>query len=146
MSDPIEQAIADLRGRDAAAYREARAAYHSASAAYDEAALAIGAAGKSSYQKLERYLAKALAPHRVEWQRYHAPSTQPGGGGDVNHADWTTTAHLAGEVWPQPKGGRYNMPMRADIPFSMSPRDGAEFRRMVAALKAAADAMTEGGL
>jgi hypothetical protein len=36
--------------------------------------------------------------------------------------------------------------MRAHIPFSLTPRDGAEFQRMVSALKAAADAMTEAGL
>jgi hypothetical protein len=64
----------------------------------------------------------------------------------VNHDAWTIRAHLDGEIWPAPKGGKYNMPMRAHISFRLSPRDGAEFQRMVAALKAAADAMTEAGL
>jgi hypothetical protein len=86
-------------------------------------------------------MTRALKPHRIEW-RNHSRFV----GHDVNGDDWTTAAHIYGEVWPEPKGGRYNMQMRAHIPFSLTPRDGAEFRRMVKALKAAADAMTEAGL
>ena len=84
---------------------------------------------------------RALAPHRIEWKTYRQNAAN-----DVNHDAWTTSANLNGEIWPAPKGGKYNMPMRAHIPFSLTPSDGAEFQRMVAALKAAADAMTEAGL
>ena len=137
----IDDAIAALRSRDASGYREARAAHHRASQAYDAAAVAIGNEGEAAYTTLEQHMARALKPHRIEW-RNHCRYT----GHDVNGDDWTTSAHLYGEVWPEPKGGKYNMQMRAHIPFSITPRDGDEFRRGVALLKAAADAMAEGGL
>lgn len=137
----VSAAITTLRSRDGTAYRDARAASHRAGIAYDAAALAVGEAGRDAYTTLERYMVKALAPHRVEW-RNHGRAT----GHDINGDDWTCSAHLYGDVWPEPIGGKYNMQMRAQIPFSLSPRDGAEFKRMVAALKAAADAMRKGGI
>lgn len=145
MSQKAAKAIESLRGRDVAAYREARSAYFAADSAYQVAGQLIAAEGKAHYRTLEAALRNALAPHRVEWTRYGEPS-EAGFSGDVNHADWCAGAHLAGEVWPEPKGGRYNMHMRAHIPFSLSPRDGDEFWRGVWLLKAAADAMAEGGL
>lgn len=141
MSKAIDEAVSALRARDASDYRKARAAYHAAGAEYDAQARMIGALGKREYQRLEGYLKRALAPHRIEW-RTHGRDT----GHDVNGDDWTTSAHIYGEVWPEPQGGRYNMQMRAHIPFSLTPRDGAEFRQMVKVLKAAADAMAEAGL
>jgi hypothetical protein len=141
MSKKIEGAIAHLRGRDASAYRKARAAHHRASAAYDEAARMLGVDGMGPYQTLEQHMVRALKPHRIEWPNHGREV-----GHDVNGDDWTTSAHLYGEVWPEPKGGKYNMQARAHIPFSFTPRDGAEFLRCVAMLKAAADALTEGGL
>ena len=60
--------------------------------------------------------------------------------------DCNTSAHIAGEVWPYPNGGRYNMHMRVHIPFGLSPRDPDEFWRGVWVLKAMSDAATEGGL
>jgi hypothetical protein len=146
MSKTINNAITALRGRDPTAYREARRAYHAADLAYTQASKAIAAAGVAPYRTLERALADALAPHTVEWRRHGLPSETTHGGSDVNHADWCTMAHLSGEVSPRPKGGRYNMHARVTIPFGMSPRDGDEFLRCVAMLKAAADALTEGGL
>ena len=141
MSKKIEDAIAALRGRDAGAYRAARAAHHAASAEYDAQAQMIGALGTRHYATLEQHMARALKPHRIEW-RNHGRHV----GHDVNGADWTTSAHLYGEVWPEPKGGKFHMQARAHIPFSMTPRDGAEFLRAVSLLKAMADAATEGGL
>jgi hypothetical protein len=143
MTDKIDNAIANLRARDGQAYRKARAAHHRASTAYDEAAVAIGKAGEAAYTALEHYMTRALKPHRIEW-RNHSRFV----GHDVNGDDWTCSAHLYGEVWPQPggDGGKYRMHMRAHIPFSLTPRDGAEFRRMVKAIKAGADAMQEAGL
>ena len=146
MTDKIAEAIATLRGRDASAYRAARNASLAASAEYDVQSRAIAALGSRSYSTLERALIRAMKPHAVEWRRFGVPSESPHGGAGVSGLDWTTSAHLAGEVWPQPKGGKYNMHMRAHIPFGMSPRDADEFRRGVALLKAAADAMAEGGL
>lgn len=137
----IDDAIAALRGRDATSYRKARAAHHRASQAYDAAAVAIGKDGEPQYALLELHMKRALKPHRIEW-RNHARYV----GCDVNGSDWTTSAHIYGEIWPEPKGGKFNMQMRAQIPFSMTPRDGDEFRRGVALLKAAADAMADGGL
>jgi len=145
VSTKAAKAIEALRSRDVTAYREARAAYFTADSSYQVAGQMIGADGKPHYRTLEAEMRKALAPHRVEWQRYGEPS-ESGFSGDVNHAEWCTSAHLSGEVWPEPKGGRYNMQMRAHIPFSLSPRDGDEFWRGVWLLKAAADAMAEGGL
>ncbi len=141
------QAIADLRARDATAYRKARAAFHAADAEYLAQSKMIAALGERQYRALERHLVRALKPHTVEWRRYGEPSEQENGSGDVNHAEWCTMAHLAGEVWPATKNGKgYSMQMRAHIPFSMTPRDGCEFLRMVALLKAAADAMKDAGL
>ena len=146
MSQKAAKAIEALRGRNPATYREARSAYFAADTAYQVAGQMIAREGAKHYRALEAEMNKALAPHRVEWKRYGAPSESEFGGSDVNHADWCASAHLAGEVWPEPKGGRYNMHMRAHIPFSLSPRDGDEFWRGVWLLKAAADAMAEGGL
>lgn len=146
MSQKAAKAIEALRSRDAGTYRKARAAYFAAEAAYQGAGKSIASVGAKHYRALEAEMRKALAPHRIEWKRYGQPSEVEFGGGDVNHSDWCTSAHLAGEVWPEPKGGRYNMRMRAHIPFSLSPRDADEFWRAVWLLKAAADTMTEGGL
>lgn len=140
-ADKLNAAIAKLRARDGTAYRDARAAHHRASQAYDAAAVAVGEEGRLHYGALQRYVVAALAPHRIEWQNYNRET-----GHDVNGDDWTCSAHLYGEVWPEPIGGKYNMQMRAHFPFIMTPRDGDEFRRMVAALKGAADAMRDGGL
>jgi hypothetical protein len=141
----IDTAIEALRGRDASAYRRARAAYHAADIACADAGKSLAVQGAAHYRTLERHMAKILHPHRVKWHHI-APSERPNGGGDVNGSDWTTAPHMSGEVWPAPKGGKYNMQMRAHIPFSISPRDGAEFIRGVALLRAAADAMAEAGL
>jgi hypothetical protein len=146
MSTKAAKAIAALRNRDVSHYREARRAYHAADLAYEMAGKAIAIDGAKHYRSLEMDMVKALAPHRIEWKRYGQPSGAEFGGGDVNHSDWCASAHLSGEVWPEPKGGRYNMRLRAHIPFSLSPRDGDEFWRSVWLLKAAADAMAEGGL
>jgi len=142
----IDNAIAVLRGRDPTAYRAARAASYAANAEYDAQSMMIAALGSISYTTLERALVRALRPHTVEWHRYGKPSQSKVGLGDVNHADWVTGAHLAGEIWPSPKGGKFNMHMRVHLPFSLSPRDGDEFRRGVVLLKAAADAIREGGI
>lgn len=144
--DKTAHAIEALRGRDPAAYRKARADYFAAELGYQEASKAIGALGKTHYRTLERAMADALKPHSIEWTRYGQPSEQADGGGDVNHADWCTSAHIAGEVWPSPNGGRYNMHMRVHIPFSLSPRDPDEFWRGVWLLKAMSDAASDGGL
>lgn len=141
MTKKIEAAIAALQARDPTAYREARAAYHKASDEYNAQCQMIGALGSRHYEALERHAARALKPHRIAWQ--HSAEV---GSGDVNHGSWTTSAHLRGEVSPAPKGGKYHMHMRAVIPFTLSPRDADEFLRGVALLKAAADAMAEGGL
>lgn len=146
MTKKIEAAIAALRGRDATAYREARQAYFAALHTYETASKMLAADGARHYSALEVAMRKALAPHTIEWKRYGSASASEHGGGDVNHAEWRAGAHLSGEVWPQPNGGKYHMHMRAHIPFSMSPRDAEEFLRGVALLKAAADAMEEGGL
>lgn len=102
--------------------------------------------GWPHYRALEDAMRRALAPHRIDWTRYGRPSEDKTGGSDVNGIDWTTSVHLSGEVWPALKGKRYNMHMRVHIPFSFGPRDADEFFRGVALLKAAADAVTEGGL
>ena len=137
----IEDAIAALKARDASGYRKARAEYHAAGSEYDAQAVMLGALGERHYATLENHMKRALKPHRIEW-RNHSRNT----GHDVNGDDWTVSAHLYGEVWPEPKGGRFNMQMRVQIPFSMTPRTGAEFLRGVALLKAAADAIREAGL
>lgn len=142
--DTIQDAITALRSRDASEYRDARGAYFAADLAYTLAGKELAAQSRMPYRALETALKRALAPHSVEWKRYGAPSDK--GDADVNCIDYTTGAHLSGEVWPQPKGGKYNMHARAHIPFSISPRDANEFRRFVAMIRAAADAMTEGGL
>jgi hypothetical protein len=141
MTKAINEAIETLKTRDTSGYRRAKAAERAARAEYEAQCKMLGALGERPYQKLEGYMKRALAPHRIEWRTYNRAS-----GGEVNHDAWTTFAHLEGQICPYPKGGKYNMPMRAHIPFSLTPRDGAEFQRMVAALKAAADAMTEAGL
>lgn len=146
MSDKISEAITALREREPTDYRKARAAHHAAIAEYNAQSKMIARLGERPYRTLERAMARALKPHRVEWKRYGQPSENRHGAADVNHADWVTDVHLAGEVWPDPKGGKYTMRMRVHLPFSITPRDAEEFRRGVALLKAAADAVRDGGI
>lgn len=143
MSQKAATAIAALRSRDTTEYRRTRAAKFDAEAAHTEAGHALGIDGEPHYRALRAEMWKAISPHRIEW-RYGQEDMN--GGRDVNGSDWTTGAHLSGEIWPEPEGGRYNMHMRSHIVFSLSPRDGDEFWRGVWLLKAAADAMAEGGL
>ena len=142
----VNAAMGALFSRDTTAYREARRAYHQADLDYRKAGMDIATQGAASYRVLEGLLAKALSPHTIEWKRYGQPSEMTNGGGDVNHDKWVTMVHLAGEVSPHPEGGRYNMHARMHIPFSITPRTGAEFWKGVQMLKAMADAATKGGL
>jgi hypothetical protein len=142
MADKIDSAIADLKARDAQAYRKARTTFHQAEAAWDLEGKALAALGRKPYQTLERYLVRTLKPHRVEW-RYVAPSAQANGGGDVDGRDYSVGVHLSGEITT---AGPWKSRMSASVPFSLSPRDSAEFRRQVAILKAGLDAMQEAGL
>jgi hypothetical protein len=141
MTKAINKAIETLKTRDVSEYRKAKAAERATRAEYEAQCKMLGALGERPYKKLESHMKRALAPHRIEWKTYRQNAAN-----DVNHDAWTTSANLDGEIWPAPKGGKYNMPMRAHISFNLAPHDGAEFQRMVAALKAAADAMTEAGL
>lgn len=143
MGRGIDEAIAELRSRPTDDVQAARRADLAAREELDTQYRMLGALGERQYAKLEGYVRRALAPHRVEWTHRDSMSI---GAHDVNYADWTTSAHLYGHVWPQPKGKNYAMQARVHIPFSLTPRDGDEFRRMVAMLKAMADAARDGGL
>ena len=142
-TDRMNDAIAALKARDVREYRKARWEFYRFQAVYKKASEALGKQGAPAYKTLERYMVKALQPHRIEW-RQNGRSV----GGDVNHDNWTISLTLWGDIFPMPKGecGKYRMPIRASVPFSMSPRTGDEFRQMVALLKASADAISEGGL
>lgn len=141
--DAIDTAINALRSRDGAEYRDARAAFFRAEWAYEAAGKKVATAGAKHYQTLERHIARALKPHRVEWRH---PASMRLTGHDINGLDWTASAHLSGEVYPAPKAGKYSMQMRVTLPFSITPRDAAEFRNAVALLRAAANAIADGGL
>ena len=141
MSDKIDSAIADLKARDGQAYRKARAAYSAAGAAWEIEGKAIAALGRRPYQTLERYLVRALKPHRVEWS--HVAPSDKNGSSDVDGRDYSLGVHLSGTVTT---AGPWKSRMSARIEWSMSPRDGDEFRRQVAILKAGMDAMQEAGL
>ena len=142
MSDKIDGAIADLRARDGQGYRKARAAYFAAETAWEIESRAIAALGRRPYLTLERYLVRELKPHRVEW-RHVAPSAAKNGGGDVDGRDYSLGVHLSGTV---STAGPWKSRMSARIEWSMSPKDGDDFRRQVAILKAGMDAMQEAGL
>ena len=139
MNDKIDGAMADLVARDGQAYRKARAAFYRAELAWEIEGKAIAALGRKPYQTLERHLSRAMKPHRVEW-RYVAPSNQDNGGSDVDGRDYSVGVHLCGEIT---SFGPWKSRMSASISFSLSPRDGAEFRRQVATLKVGIDAMAE---
>lgn len=141
MPDAADTAIAALRGRDATAYRAARAAKFAAESAYEQASRAIGDAGRADYRTLTDVVRRALAPHRIEWRNEYPPRW---GASDVDGLDWTCSVHLGGTIWPQAPGRLFAVQMRAHLDFSVTPRDGAELRAMLAALKAAADALARG--
>jgi hypothetical protein len=141
-TDKIAGAIADLKARDGHAYRKARAAFHAAESAYEIEGKALAELGRKPYRALESYMVRAMKPHRIEW-RYRAPSAAENGAGDVDGRDYSVGVYLSGEIWTT---GPWKSRMSAHIPFSLSARDGDEFRRQVAILKAGMDAMAEAGL
>jgi hypothetical protein len=147
MTPRVEQAIAALWSRDVGAYRRARDGYYDAKEEYRQAAAKIASKGLADYAALSRAISRHLRPHRVEWRPHPAD-----GGADVDHAHWTSGAHLAGVVYPKgaprmaaPNGADGGaVRMGAEIKFRLSPRSGDEFARALRAIKAAADALAGG--
>lgn len=120
-------------------YLESRDARLRAEDQCDKTHAAAVASVKSQHDRLRAAVVCALRPHRVEW---HA--AYPMG---IHYDKETAYVHFEGEIWPATKSRKgYSMQARPFIRMSFTPRDADEFRRVVAMLKAMADAATEGGL
>jgi hypothetical protein len=136
MSAKEDRAIQALLARNAEPYRTARANYYAAELTLQQAATQVGAAGRKHYATLYAEMRRQLAPHTIDWREQ-----TPSGAADVRGDDWTCGLCLTGSVWPHRAGRSYAIQARTPISFTLHPRDGAEFRRAIAGLKAAADAL-----
>ena len=127
LSADVKPYIAASRARNRAGHKEEEE---------HDAAVALV---KPAHDRMCAAIAKALRPHSIEWwSRFPL---------QVNWSDDVAQAHFSGDVWPATKSGKgYSWPARPFIRFNFTPRNADEFRRVVAMLKAMADAATEGGL
>jgi hypothetical protein len=134
----IEEAFAAMAAVNPKKYLDARAAKHRAEDAENMHRDFMDVDAKQAGAPLRRAFARAMRPHRVEY----GVST----GWSLAYDSGEISAHLDGEIWPATSNRRlYSMQVRAPIQFSMTPRDADEFRRIVAMLRAMADAATAGG-
>lgn len=135
----IETDLAKILSANVKPYTEASRAKQRAGIKEDEEHAAALTLVKPAHDRMCNAIAKALRPHRIEWWARFPLA--------VNWADDVAQVHFSGDVWPATKSGKvYSLPARPFIRFNFTPRDADEFRRVVAMLKAMADAATEGGL
>ena len=135
----IELAFSDFQFIDTKKYLDARAARHRAEFAENMHRDFMNVDAKRTCAPLRKAFVRAMRPHRVEY----SAST----GCSLAYDSGKISAHFDGEIWPATSNGHlYSMQVRAPIKFNMTPRDADEFRRIVAMLRAMADAATAGGL
>jgi hypothetical protein len=96
---------------------------------------AMNASVVSSRGAIMRHVRKMLEPHYIEWRAYDGPMI-----------DWTNkgTPHvwICGELFPR-KDGKHETHASVHFVFQAQPRDVAEFEKIFAGIKAAADAMAD---
>jgi hypothetical protein len=135
----VETDLQKILAADVLPYVQAHDAALRARGKEDEEHSAATALVKPAHDRMRAAIVKALRPHNVEWTLY-SPLT-------INWTDNVTIATFDGNVWPAPKARKgFTLPARPHVRFSFTPRDADEFHRVVAMLKAMADAATAGGL
>lgn len=135
----VETDLQKILDADVSAYMAADRARQNAGFALEREQAAAEAVVQPAHARLRAAVTNALKPHRVEWL-HHSPL-------QLRWDSGTAIATFDAEIWPRPQAqGKYSLHARPHIRLHMSPRDADEFRRIVAMVKAMADAATQGGL
>jgi hypothetical protein len=131
-NDPLDAHFAAIRQIDARAEQEAKRIR--AKLAWQEREFKANhwQPAKDAGERIRRIIRTSLRPHRVEM----------GHGRDwiINYTSMTVLPSIDFEVWPDlPGADRFATQARTPIKVSVTPRDAAELRRVLAAVKDAAD-------